>query len=386
MKILLVSHGILPIKGGASVVTESLAANFSKEEMAVVGNKGLLGKTIERLGDVPNFYYINGELNLGGRGRRFFKFFMWFLLPWVVWRMAQVLKKERCNYILGTYPTIHFLVAACLVAKWTRTGFSCYLHNTYLENRTTGISGWFASKVQPWLFEASDFIFVMSEGMAGYYRKQYKSGKFVPILHTFNEFPPEKAAAFDPQKEVFQVALIGNFNQSNIDATGRLIRALKNDPRFNLRFYTPVPKVLLKNRGLDVSAIDYQGYVPDEEFQAAIQSNDIVFLTHGFTGGLTEIEYQTIFPTRTIPLLLSGSPLVAHSPPGAFITNFLKKHDCALVIDEASEERIAEAMHQLIEDPNLVDKLIRNAKKTVRMFHGKEVARNLKEQLSGVVA
>ena len=383
MKILLVSHSILPLKGGSSIVTESLAKNFSKDELVVVGNKGVLGGTLDRPSDSPNFYYVNGELNIAGKGRRFLKFFMWFLIPLVIWKIYRIYKKEECNYIIGVYPTIHFLVASYLVSRISRAGFSSYFHNTYLENRQTGVSGWFARKVQPYIFDHSDYIFVMSQGMVDYYHKIYPNNNFLPLVHTFNEYPNQNDTTdntFEPGKEVYDLVLIGNFNHSNIDATSRLVNLLKDHPKLRVNLFTHVPKAFLEARGIDTDSIIYHGFVSDEEFYPRLMKNDIAILTHGFSGGLAQVEYDTIFPTRTIPLLLSGLPIIAHTPPSAFITRFLKKNECAKVIDTKDGKQI------LLEIETFINSDMRryqeNAKKVLKMFEGKEVAAFLKDTLS----
>ncbi|MCB0641118.1 MAG: glycosyltransferase, partial [Phaeodactylibacter sp.] len=345
MKILFVSFSILPNRGAAAHVTESLANNFTKEEMAVVGEQLMFEGRIKRSGNIPNYYYLRSNISYRGKGKRFFLALRWMLFPIVLWRMNRILKKENCDYVLGTFPDNYYLYAAYLVAKRNKVGFSSYFHNTYLENRPAGtIHHRFAKRVQDQVFDYSDYIFVMSEGMQGYYEERYPGiRKFVPLIHTFEEYPERtKPVDFDTQKEKYDLVLMGNFNESNVEATSRLVDALKGNPRVNIKMFTHVEKPLLRMRGIDADAIDYRGYVAEEDFYKELMDNDICVLTHGFTGGYSEAEYKTIFPTRTIPFLISGLPILAHSPSHAFLTRFLKKYDCAEVVDEASGDAVAE--------------------------------------------
>ena len=59
---------------------------------------------------------------------------------------------------------------------------------------------------------------------------------------------------------------------------------------------------------------------------AELRQYDVVVLTHGFNGAYGDVEYRTIFPTRAIPMLLSGRPMLVHSPPGAYLTEFFREN------------------------------------------------------------
>lgn len=387
MKILFVSFSILPNRGAAAHVTESLANNFTKEEMAVVGEQLMFEGRIERSGNIPNYHYLRTNISYRGKGKRFFLAFRWMLFPIMLLRMNRILKKEQCDYVLGTFPDNYYLYAAYLIAKWNRIGLSTYFHNTYLENRPEGtIHGWFARKIQPRIFDYSDYVFVMSEGMQGYYEERYPGiDKFVPLIHTFEDFPErEYPVDFDTPKERYDFLLMGNFNESNVEATSRLVDALKTNPRINIKMFTHVEKPLLRMRGIDADAIDYRGYVAEEDFFKEVMDNDVCVLTHGFTGGYSQAEYETIFPTRTIPFLISGLPILAHSPSHAFLTRFLKKYDCAEVVDEADGAAVAAAAERLLNNPERRKELARNARKAAEMFYGPNVAQFLKDKLEAV--
>ena len=387
MKILFVSFGILPNRGAAAFVTESLCNNFSKDQMAVIGEQILFEGTIKRPDNVPNYYYQRTNLSWRGKGKRFFVFFRWLMFPFLVWNMNRILKKEKCDYVIGTFPDNYFLYAAYKVAKRNNIGFSSYFHNTYLENRPEGTQALrFAKKIQPQIFDYSDYIFVMSEGMQGYYEERYPElkEKFVPLIHTFEEWPSEKARDITVEKDKYDLVLMGNFNNSNQEATGRLVKALKGNSLFNVKMFSHVLKPQLRMRGIDPDGLDYRGFVKQEDFYKEIMDNDVCILTHGFEGGYSQAEYETIFPTRTIPFLISGLPIFAHSPKNAFLTNFLKKYDCAEVVDEASEEAVRESLTKLVKDVPRKQQLVANARKVAETFYGPNVAKFLIKKIEEV--
>jgi len=387
VKILLVSWSTLPALGGSSVVVENLARNFSKEEMVVLGSREAFPKpTPQRHQDGPDFHYFFSELYFFGRGYRYFVWFRkWRFRP-LVRRIKKLIKEEKITHVVGVYPNPFYCYAACLAAREVSIPFSAYFHNTYVDN--VAITAPEARKIQDEIFAEAEAIFVMSKGMQAFYGEKYKLGKFVPLVHTFAEFPPAEQLTGAPgtDKELYKLVAIGNFNESNLDATRRLIAAIKDKPKYQLHLFTHVPLVLLRSRGIDTDAIVYEGFAPDDVFQARLQEFDIAVLTHGFTGGYGEIEYRTIFPTRTIPLLLSGKPLFAHSPAGSFLNDFIVENECAELVDIPEEAAIIKVLDRIADSVARQEELISAARKTAEQFHGPKVVADWKKQLNKVHA
>lgn len=382
MKILMVSWSILPNMGGSSVIAENLAKNFSNAEMHVLGSRGLRLKNIPlRDPNKAKFHYFFTELSLFGRGARFFEWFGKWRFKQLTNQIKSIAQKEQIDHIIGIYPNALYCHAACLAAKELGISFSSYFHNTYIENKA--ITNPKAAEIQAEIFDYSQNIFVMSKGMQQFYEKKYTSKKFIPLVHTFNQFPKgnTEIKTLDSDKTHYKLVAIGNFNESNMDATQRFVNAIKDNPKYSLSLYTHVPTILLKNRGLDTDGIVHKGLVSPDEVHERLQEYDICVLTHGFTGGYGAIEYQTIFPTRTIPLLLSGKPIIAHSPKGSFLNDFITENACAELIDEANTNDIIKGLEKIINDQNYQKQLIENSQKTAHQFLGETVIQKLKKHL-----
>ena len=133
----------------------------------------------------------------------------------------------------------------------------------------------------------------------------------------------------------------------------------------------------MQKRGLNTSLFEHKGSVLPDEIHGVLQQYDVGVLTHGFTGGYGEIEYQTIFPTRTIPLLLSGKPIFAHSPKGSFLNSFLEEHKCATLVDDADISKIMEGLDQIADNEIYQTELVENAIKTANLFFGPNVTAEL---------
>ena len=383
MKLLIVSWSVLPSNGGSSVIVENLAKNFPSDELVVLGSRKIFGhKKVNRPARMPKFIYFPSELYLFGRGYRYFIWFRKMRYQPLVRKIKEIIKTENIDYVLGVYPNPFYVLAACEAAKELGVPFSSYFHNTYIEN--AAITDPNAKAIQDKIFKNSEHIFVMSKGMQSFYDEKYGLKKFKPLVHTFNQYPatPSKKGIPGVNKKHYKLVAIGNFNESNLDATIRFCAAIKDNPKYSLSLFTHVPKVLLRRRGLNTNDIDYEGFVNPDEVHAVLQAYDICILTHGFEGGYGTVEYKTIFPTRTIPLLLSGKPILAHSPRQSFLNDFIKENKCAELVETASKEAIIAGLERICSSDTYQRELVAASAQTAKQFYGPEVVQGLKVVLN----
>lgn len=382
MKILLVSSSILPHSGGSSIIVENLAENFNKDDLLVLGARGFRAPNFHRDQQMPEFRYFFSELSVFGRGARFFNWFRKLRSGALERYIGRLIDSEEITHVVGVYPNEYYCLSACRAATKMKVSFSSYFHNTYVENSAIVASK--AKIVQAEIFDHSDQIFVMSDGMRRFYEKKYQLNKFVPLVHTFKSFPDESSFSGVPgeNQESYNLVAIGNFNESNIEATRRFLVSIKNNPKYSLDLYTHVPNVLLAKRGLDLSTFTNKGAVHPSKIHEILQEYDVCILTHGFTGGYGDVEYQTIFPTRMIPFLLSGKPILAHSPSGSFLNEFLLENECAELVSEPDEEAVLSGLDRVTSDQKYQERLVENAQKAAKKFYGRQVAERMVTNLT----
>jgi len=382
-KVLVVTSNVLPSRGGSAYIMENLAQQFTPKQMAILGElRPLAAPLRDRPGGGPQFHYFRSRFSILGRGQRFFSGLRWRLLRSLVKKICHVAQIEECNYILGVYPEELYCYAAYMAAQQMGVPFSSYFHNTYLDN--VAINSDRANRIQPLLFDGSEFIFVMSDGMQRFYEERYELGNCVPLRHTYVDESDGDTLQqpLDSAGDKIRLVLFGTFNESNLDATCRLVQTLASCEEYELHIYTDSPNWLLKLRGVDTSRLINHGFIDDSRLVAELAKYDVVVLTHGFKGTYGEIEYRTIFPTRTIPMLRCGRPILAHSPAGSFLNEFLQEHDCADIIDTPGADAISDTLKKMLNDTKRREQLVTNAQKTALLFEGKRVAQVLKAALN----
>ena len=160
-----------------------------------------------------------------------------------------------------------------------------------------------------------------------------------------------------------------------------MIETIKKVAHFEIHLFTGNAEKELASYGISGDNVIYHGFVPLEDLYGKLKDYDIMLLPHGFEGDRTDIEFKTIFPTRTIPLLLSNRPILAHSPKDTFLTNFLIKHKCAVIVDTQSEQAILEAIDGIINHPESHKQMILNALEAAKLFDINKVSAQLKKAI-----
>jgi len=215
-------------------------------------------------------------------------------------------------------------------------------------------------------------VFVMSEGMSEFFKQRFPHVEQTPLLHSFNEPIPQ----FDQPPPVgvpLRLVFCGNLVSCK-DAAARLAEAIARSPDASLSILSGDDPAVLRMYGLLRPGTACQT-VSRDEVPERLRQADVVLLPHSFEyPEAARNEFRTIFPTKTIEYLISGRPILAHSPADAFLTKFLVKNECALVVDRPDVGALCEAIERLRCDAVLRGRLVRNALRTARQFCAANVA------------
>jgi len=246
-----------------------------------------------------------------------------------------------------------------------------------IENRK-GVWKLMAEWLQPQLFAKAKNTFVMSEGMSAELAKIYPSQNFEPLVHGLNI---EEEKLDYSQRDIsgkVKFLYTGTLNQACFDASLRMFKVLMANPDYELYISTGDEAAFI-SRGITGDGVIFTPYLPMDEFLEDLKNYDIMLLPHGFTGAFSELEYRTIFPTRTIPLLFSGRPILAHSPSNSFLNKFLEENDCSVLVDEADEQLIENGIQKIISDKVLVERITSNALKAGQQFKVENIISKIEE-------
>lgn len=378
LRIACITAWLPPTISGSTVLMSGLASQFSGTEMVLIGQQLAPSHIHNREHGRTRLVAAFGR-SPRGRGERYWR---WVCVPVLAVRTVVEARRLGASAILVSFPFEQNLLAGLLASFLLRLPLFAYFHNTYLENRS-GLAKLAARALQALIFRRALHVFVMSDGMTEHYQREYPEilGRTSALRHTFDGDISLTRPRPASSNQGIRIGLSGSINESNLDAASRLARAIDQVPEHELLIYSPLSAENLKTLGVWTSHCK-ASYCGRAELIENLRQVDLVVLPHGLEGGLSEIEYKTIFPTRTIELLLCGRPILAHAPAGSFLARFLEQNECALVVSTPSELALRDAVITLSRDQSLRDRLVDNALRTAEQFRGRVVANHLRDTVA----
>lgn len=369
-KLLVLSRSIPPALTGSAILMGNLVRQFTRDEMTVVGALDSGAPPVRWDASLPRLNYAI-RWSARWRGERWLRRAS---VPWVLVYSLWVMLRRRCEAVLVVYPDALYLLVGYLLARLTRKPLYGYFHNTYLEQHDDSpLAHW----LQPRVFEYARHIFVMSEGMQRLYRKNYPDLECSPLVHTFSDpLPPDEPPP--PLHAPLRLCLSGTINPASEDAAGRSAQLVHDLDNVQMSLYTGTPPVTVEQVGFSGPKFTV-GRVSRDVLLDKIREADVLLLPHGFTSKWAQEEIQTIFPTKTIEYLISGRPILAHMPADCFLAEFLRRHECALIVDEPTVDALKAGLQRLVDDADLRARLVHNALRASRQFQPEAVARHLRD-------
>lgn len=376
-KIMIVSWGVFPGTGASSILTHNLG-QYLGEKCVIVGEQS----TKSDDWDTPKYQLIHLTTNLlrKSKGERIHKFLSFRRNLKIV---CGLIEDHQPDYILCPFPDEYFLNLGRVSAKKYNVKFLPWFHNTYVENRE-GILKVLAKKLQKRVFEDAHVVLTISEGLTQYYRSAHPSLRFETMLHPFDvEQAIERSEPRGRSKKIM-IAYTGGLNESCREAAVRCAMWITCNADMELHIFGEANAKLFGRYGVPVEKAVIHGFLSEKEFRSRLSSCDILLVPHGFSGERSDVEYNTIFPTRTIQLLTIGKPILVNSPPRAAYTRWMSDSRSAYVLQSDIEEDFLSAVQSLSIDKGLIQELVQNAYTLSRRYSTKSVVHSLVSLLGDI--
>lgn len=361
-------------RSGSGVVAKNFMNYFSNNEMIF-----LCEKNNEITKHNSQVHYFNPFPIDFSRGKRFVRWQKWFLLNSLINKITILVSKEKCHSIICFYPDEFYLIASSIVAKKNSIPFYPYFHNLYYENKK-GISAIFAKIIQKKLFNQAPWVYLISEGLLSEISHKYPNINFRVLLHT-TEIQDKLLENKKIKKEFTQISFLGNVNNSNKDALSFFLNSVNAIDEIRVNLITSQPMNILKKESLLKNNVFVKANLSDNEVINELESSDLLILPHGFSGSLSNSEYRSSFPTKTIDYLKSGTPILALIPDYSYLNDFLSKNQCAFCITSKNKQAIFSVINDVKNNSNRVEKIRKNAIKTVLIFSKNKILAELKNQI-----
>jgi len=379
MKILLLTR-TSHIRSGSGAIVHHLKEKLS-DDLLILTQKSAFSNN-----NLINAEPIIKPLNLPSKGKRFTAWLSWFQTR----RARKAGMRATINFepdiVMSVFPDEYFLYWGRMIAKDLGCPFVPWFHNTLVENRK-GLDKLIGFFIQSIVFKDALVVLTISDGLTSYYQNKYPKHrvKFKTLQHGF---APNKSIIKDLSArkigENIKFGFTGSLNDSCAEAASRLFTVIGSDNKYELHIFSGTSEESFKKLMPDVINYEYHGFIPESDFYGALSRCHINLVAHGFHGKFNPVEYQTIFPTRTIPLLSVERPILVHSPPNAFFTKFMKENDCGFVVDEPNEQILSDMIKTILVENDMVNQKVKNALNTRYYFDIKHTSKVLLNILSEV--
>jgi glycosyltransferase involved in cell wall biosynthesis len=134
--------------------------------------------------------------------------------------------------------------------------------------------------------------------------------------------------------------------------------------RVRVHLYTNQPEETLQRENVRGPIVLHPQQAMTEMPRVQMEA-DMLFLPLAFDSPYPDLV-KTSATTKLGEYLASRRPVLVHAPRDSFISWYLRKHECGVVVDEDDPARLAEGIELILSDDRLCQRLIANALERAR--------------------
>lgn len=277
-------------------------------------------------------------------------------------QIARVARRQRCRSIVAFTGDFHDLPAAYLACRLLRLPLYVYMCDYYSHRELYAPA---RRRLSPHLERivvgGATRVICGTDTLADALAERY--GIAPAVIH----HPADLSlyALADRPHPVpschARIVYTGTIYEAQLDAVQNLLAALDQLSARSavLHVYGGQSADELRTRGLDGQLVVHP-HASAQEIAAIQEGSDILFLPLAFRSQYPEV-IRTSAPMKFGEYLAAGGPIVVHAPADAFVSEYCRRHDCAVVVDDPDPRCLVEAIDALCDDAELRARLIRNA-------------------------
>ncbi|MFA6587806.1 MAG: hypothetical protein WCT08_01920 [Patescibacteria group bacterium] len=270
---------------------------------------------------------------------------------------------ENIQVILGTSDSGPSLIAAYLLSKKSGKPLCYFLFDIYKGNFLEAPSNWVANLMEKRMFKKASKIFITNEGTAEYYRKRY------PFLHdrlliihnsVFPEEYENQRTSYQP-KPPFTILFTGHVYWAQEQSVLNMIKAMDylTDIPVKLELFIPnaiesIKLAINKKPNITLSS------APPSEMPKIQSRATLLFLPLAWNTKSPDIV-ATATPGKFTGYLASGRPMLIHAPDYAYVSQYARKNNLGLVVDQNNIQLLADSIREFLKHPEQGQIFIKNS-------------------------
>lgn len=275
-----------------------------------------------------------------------------------------ILKRNKADIVFGVYPSAEFFIAAYRASKKLRLPFIAHMHDLWEDNIDKDkIKKSQALRWEPIILKNANIVFCMTDVQKQFYKEKY--GIQASILpHTIKPSKINQRISFNTEKIKAKekvVVYTGNVsNAMNLDSLQQFIKTTDFLPsNIKIKMFVSWNKEYLIKHKIFHSRIIYD-WLSMDKVQDEIKKANLLFLPLSFKNAAMK-EVKTVFATKTLDYLVSGTPILVFSPSNSFHSQSAKINGWGKVVEKDNPEILAEEIINTINDLELSQLLVENA-------------------------
>lgn len=286
----------------------------------------------------------------------------------MVWSLERLLWETQSEAVLTVAHGLMF-IAAVLAAKRAGKPSVLVVHDDWLwfmRNFT-----WIPRAVAPAIFgltlRRATHVYAVSEGVQEWLRNDFgiRSEVQLPCAE-FRTLPP----ASPRHEPTFRIVFTGTSSPGAMSGLGLLRAALRMGAvgeDWTLDLYGVTPGAVGR-LGWEDPRVSAHGWGTQSQVHAAMSAADLLFVPFGFDDESRRLAIRS-FPSKLADYLATRSPVLVCAPPESSVSRYVRKWDCAELVDEPSPQAMGLALHRLATSRERRRDLVERGRETFRINH-----------------
>lgn len=285
----------------------------------------------------------------------------------IVNQSKNIFKKNNIKKVLAISYGPCF-ISAFILHKQYNLPYAVYIFDLWRDNFLKPIEKLFAIFFEEKILKNAENVITAGEGISNFLSEKYKI-KPITINNSIiikDEIEPEFIKKAKKRKTIMYA---GSIYWAQIDSILNLIKAISDIEGIELHIYSFQKKEELIKRGIIGKNVYILPGVNEEKIKDLYRKADILFLPLSFSRKSIPI-IKTAQPGKIADYLISGVPILVHSPGYAFISKYCQKYKFGILVDTPEPEKLKEAIKLILENKNnICNTLITNAFRAAKEFH-----------------
>lgn len=229
------------------------------------------------------------------------------------------------------------------------------------------------------LLDKVDVHLSISDAMSTEYKKRYKKEFHAfhnPLnLNSWKPYIKRESKCCGDNIRILYSGRIGPGISDSIIQVASAIDSLSQEPR-SIKLYIQSTNVDPVVRGLlsQNKSVIFNPTVDYDDLPSIYSEADILLIANDFSKeGRAFLKYS--MPTKASEYLISGTPVLLYSPKEAAVSLFCQMHECALCVNEESEDALAKAIVFLVSNTEYRKRISENAVRVATDLFDADVVR-----------